>query len=668
MRHTPLTICAALVAVLALAAPAAADDKDFLREVAAPPNLIFILDTSSSMVGSPEVAPLMQPVEECDPNELVDTDGDGTPDATDPRRCSTGLLVPLTNVPGGGDDPYSRMGIAKRVLRDFLEDVGEANIALAGYAQALPAGGQGVPQKHWVYEARAQDRFHMVESNYAYRMGYNDTHSGLLIDAPGTLYPQAMIGYKLYFDPESIPITDRFGPTNAYATGYAESLADGTTAQLPFDLMPVYFGNYLLDDKGTPDPSDDETLFSDGVFPFYDSGSREADGSMITSEWYYGDPGTRAFPNCEPSIIPTAENPDDGCLAEWDETSGVYIYQRKRRVQLNIPATWDGQPNHFLAVDGTGALVGNTEVADTAGNDDYDGVGGADPDYDGSETSDWMLYVASVEETNYRVCEPPQTLPTWTPTPTKTAEEYCSALTVYGMAPEYTYAMSAKINNDTGYTAEIRRTYFVWDHHGEHPSTDYVNYMCFGTGLIGAGSPLTTCSSLATSYKYWDDNTGSSGAGDGRYARPLDVSYPFVTDGDTTPRVGNNYTSEWWGRLTTSVSWDGIYEVCFDLALLGAAPDGGDYLCTDLCTVTTGGSFATPTNTPVITRTPTITPTPFSFASATPTSPSGGGTNTPTRTNTPFIIRTSTPTPTFTATPRPPTPTRTPTRTATPVG
>ena len=95
MKHQPLitsTILAA--AALLLTAPAAADDKDFLREVSAAPNLIFILDTSSSMVLSPEVTLAGDP----------------------PAPASVnGALVSAGNVPGGGDDPYSRKGIAKRV-------------------------------------------------------------------------------------------------------------------------------------------------------------------------------------------------------------------------------------------------------------------------------------------------------------------------------------------------------------------------------------------------------------------------------------------------------------------------------------------------------------------------------------------------------------------------
>ncbi len=77
-----------------------------------------------------------------------------------------GSRVGYGMVPGAGDDPYSRMGIAKRVLREFLTDVTDATYALAGYAQAQPSdGSNAVPQKHWVYEARAGDRFSLVEPN-----------------------------------------------------------------------------------------------------------------------------------------------------------------------------------------------------------------------------------------------------------------------------------------------------------------------------------------------------------------------------------------------------------------------------------------------------------------------------------------------------------------------
>ena len=44
----------ALLLAALVAGTAVADDRDFLRQLAAPPNLIFILDSSRSMVGSPE--------------------------------------------------------------------------------------------------------------------------------------------------------------------------------------------------------------------------------------------------------------------------------------------------------------------------------------------------------------------------------------------------------------------------------------------------------------------------------------------------------------------------------------------------------------------------------------------------------------------------------------
>jgi len=128
--------------VLLAAGWAGADDRDFLRERAAPPNLIFILDTSGSMVGTTEVVAL------------------GT----------EGSIVPFGMLPGGGDDPFSRMGVAKAVLREFLVTITDANYALAGYAQEFPAASNAVPTKHWVYQSLERDRFRMVEPQYAYRV------------------------------------------------------------------------------------------------------------------------------------------------------------------------------------------------------------------------------------------------------------------------------------------------------------------------------------------------------------------------------------------------------------------------------------------------------------------------------------------------------------------
>ena len=44
----------ALAVAVLVAGTAVADDRNFLRQLNAPPNLIFILDTSGSMIGTPE--------------------------------------------------------------------------------------------------------------------------------------------------------------------------------------------------------------------------------------------------------------------------------------------------------------------------------------------------------------------------------------------------------------------------------------------------------------------------------------------------------------------------------------------------------------------------------------------------------------------------------------
>ena len=225
-QQAALTAAAVLVA-LCLAGTASADDRDFLRERAAKPNLLFIVDSSGSMVGSPEA-----------------------PGAID------SAIAPFGMVPGAGDDPYSRMGIAKRVLENFLTSVTNANYALASYAQAQPAdGSNAIPTKHWVDEALGfwdkdlgaagayrADRFHMIEPKYAYRFGYGRTFSGILLDNPADILKKQLIGYNPYFD-DALAIETRFGPVNAYDV-------DNT---LPYDLMPVYFGKtqYVWSDNVT---------------------------------------------------------------------------------------------------------------------------------------------------------------------------------------------------------------------------------------------------------------------------------------------------------------------------------------------------------------------------------------------------------------------------------
>jgi hypothetical protein len=310
----------ALAVAALMAGMAMADDRNFLRQLNAPPNLIFILDTSGSMVGTPE-----------EPG-VVDN-----------------AAAPFAMVPGGGDDPYSRMGIAKRVLKDFLEDV-DANYVLAGYAQGRPPDpALPVPRKHWVYEGMGvedggsyrSDHFRLMEKGYAYRFGWGESFSGVTLDNPATILKSRMIGYNPYFDPDDLvtyPVADRYGPVSAITADPAR----------PYDLMPMNLGfTCFMDDMGTlVDTLDDVQRCTEGIFPFYDSGNNWPDGSAVVEMWYYGQDGDPArFDDCTPWKTPTVNQPDDGCLTTWFDNTGSlpgFVGRKvefKRRVRLEIPAT-----------------------------------------------------------------------------------------------------------------------------------------------------------------------------------------------------------------------------------------------------------------------------------------------------------------------------------------
>ena len=603
-----------------------------------------------------------------------------------------GSRVGLNMVPGGGDDPYSRMGIAKRVLRDFLTDVTDATYALAGYAQAQPPdGSNAVPQKHWVYEARVGDRFNLIEPDFAYRLGYAETFAGVLLDNPADILKGSMIGYTPYFT-SSTPMLDRYGPTNAFSTGIVEGPME---LPLPYDLLPVYFGTCIEDDKGTPETTDDETVCRDNVFPFYATGERDIDGNMMTEEFYYGDPGSGRFPGCEPNRVPDATNPDDGCFAKWWVIGGGISTDNRRRVQVRIPPTGpDGEPNHFRAIDGTGAWVGNEQKPD-AGKEDYDlNSETVEVDYDGSETSDWLLWVEVVEEQRSQTCnfvvvptntptatpsasptptETPTPSPTWTPTPPPPVD--CNDITLE-MRPPANGILQAWINNDTSYEIEITRTVVSWD-----PPTSSYRLDWFG---VFSGTYTHTLGN-----HYWGD--GDNGA-DRDFGPISDVA----TDQPALARIPSGATYGWYADIDSNFTHNDFHEVCVDVDVLttGESCDGicDDYELiqpptptrTPTRTFTPYAGTPTRTNTPTLTptrtptrtptstrtRTPTITNTPYAGTptrtptkTKTPTiTPTRTITNTPTRTNTPTKTRT----PTITQTPSK-TPTRTPTRTFTPV-
>ncbi len=653
--NTYFTPWLALAVAVLMAGTAAADDRNFLRQLNAPPNLIFILDTSGSMIGTPE----------------------------EPYGAARAAF-PFAMVPGGGDDPYSRMGIAKRVLKDFLEDV-DANYVLAGYAQGRPPDPEfPVPRKHWTYEgigvedsgSYRSDRFHLMEKGYAYRFGWTESFSGIILNNPANILKSRMIGYNPYFKPNDLvtyPVEDRYGP---------ESARDVDPGR-PFDLLPMYLGfTCFMDDMGTPaDDSDDVQRCADRVFPFYDSGMNWPDGSAVVEMWHYGNPATNRFDACEPWKTPTALQPDDGCEVTWFDNTGTIpgFFGRKvefkRRVRLEIPEfnPDTGEPNHPLGIEdpdgvtmsGDEVPIGNQAVADL-GNEDYDLDSQNDPDYDDNPVSDWILYVDSVEQLAVRDAGPVET-PTYTPTdtptdtptrtPTPTPFVDCGLLNVVDDLDRMTYDMgriNMEVKNLTGYDAYLVETFINWADTESRGYNPRINYLRFDG---------------ACDDTYWRDDFSSSPA---VAPRPSDVTPPLYRpngggdcyDADMVIESWRTGDQDWDAYLYSGDAWVG--QTCVNLTFYFPAMD--TYCAVSDCTVSY--SLSTPTPTPTATITPTPPPT------NTPTYTPTGPTRTPTRSYTPSHTPTGAPaatnTPTSppdatdTPTPKPATNTPTPVYTSTP--
>ena len=645
--HT--TAWLALVLAALLAGTAVADDRDFLRKLSAPPNLIFILDTSGSMVGSPE-----------EPGYQMNS------------------RVPYGMVPGGGDDYYSRMGIAKRVIREFLADVTDANYVLAGYAQEPPADlSNPIPTKHWVYEAVDQDNFHLVEQQYAYRLGYSETHTGVFLDNPEDIYLGSMVGYTPYFDPATSAVADRFGPVRAF----------DANPLLQYDMLPVYFGSCILDDKADADATNDEILCGDGIFPFYDTGERDASNNMITEDWYYGDgEPTFRFPDCVAWKTATFLAPDDGCLSFWEDNTGTIVgheghrVEFKRRIRLEIPATnpSTGFANHPLGIfdpDGTPLSgdevpVGNELAADLmAENYDLDATT-PDMDYDEDMAFDWVLYVDAVEQLQSRECGNPRT-PTLTPTPSNTPTETPTNTYTYTNTYTPTYTPSGPTHTPT--PIPLNCDDFYIEDALERPGwqdrridmtltndTPYEAYLTY-TFIEWSDSDYSSSTYLDDIYFYGDH--------DGTYYYGNDYSSPTIvitTVADDIMLDNGDDDEEWYARVRDGYSFVGTTCVQLDFTF----PDYGSG--TETCSVSDCVTYVqqTPTNTPTYTNSPTgtntYTPSKTYTPSNTPTGPTA--TPTPTRSNTPTLApvpATNTPTPT-TAVVATNTPTTPPTATYTP--
>lgn len=119
-RRTRLLLALGLAVMIAR--PAAADDKDFLRPVgdSVPPNLLIVFGNSQTTT---------QPISFLNPSIYSTFDGDG-------------------------DSPGSKLGSAKRVVKQFVADHHlEYNIGLTSFSRPPNLGSTDINRKHWVYEA-----------------------------------------------------------------------------------------------------------------------------------------------------------------------------------------------------------------------------------------------------------------------------------------------------------------------------------------------------------------------------------------------------------------------------------------------------------------------------------------------------------------------------------
>ena len=281
--------------------------------------------------------------------------------------------------PGAGDDPRSRMGIAKEVLEKFLETATNINFAFAQYSQTLPDINP-IFQKHWVYEALDADRFRMVEPGYAYRVGFNVDYAGRGMVDPACLATDAMIGEKVQFTDASL-VETRYGPMKrsrvssprSSATPPATTRCRSTSATRP-------------PSSSLRAPTHGRTARGSGSL-----GRRPSSAAHPTARRLQGDLGSRTR---------TRPEPRPGVAAQGPPRATVRLDARSRSMI-------------------SGAPIGNDQVAGRHGVTDYNGDGSVDADIDGDNANDWIMYVDLIEERRSRECDTtPSGFPTWTPTPT----------------------------------------------------------------------------------------------------------------------------------------------------------------------------------------------------------------------------------------------------------
>jgi hypothetical protein len=130
LRLKTPALAALVLTALAVAGPAAGDDRNSLKTQAGNPYVFIILDTSGSMNWSP-------------PTCSIDTAGNQICDPA--SACPTGdCFTPLN-----GDDPNSKLYSAKEAIATAVSGISNISFGFASYNQ----DGLSMRAKHWLYKA-----------------------------------------------------------------------------------------------------------------------------------------------------------------------------------------------------------------------------------------------------------------------------------------------------------------------------------------------------------------------------------------------------------------------------------------------------------------------------------------------------------------------------------
>jgi Tfp pilus tip-associated adhesin PilY1 len=219
-RRTRLLLALSLAVMIAR--PAAADDKDFLRPIgeSVPPNLLIVFGNSQTTT---------QPINFLNPNIYSTFDGDG-------------------------DSPGSKLGSAKRVVKQFVADHHlEYNIGLTSFSRPPNLGSTDINRKHWVYEALdtdfPNDTFKEVGRNESVSPATSGTlhRWGLLGEGPctsKTVPPCTDVSPAVQLNSSATIVGPFFGPQgNGVAYIYLNGNANNATERIKYTMTAGEYGD-----------------------------------------------------------------------------------------------------------------------------------------------------------------------------------------------------------------------------------------------------------------------------------------------------------------------------------------------------------------------------------------------------------------------------------------